>query len=237
MATTLRTSIPSRNLTPSINLARHWKPRSLRHLRSAHRPGLKIMAGIPSRVRDPFVRSVRCLTVAQLDSMTSRRSTSRAARPSLSAARLWAGSSVRWPPCAPSSAAAASRGTPPRAQPRIRAPLRPRQLRGNDQSAPLQIGQHTCAARLRSLEALLALLIDPDYSGQSHPAAAFALANLTPPLLLHKGATGQAGSEISSVPGITYRDSGNFEAGARLNCARVCVGRRTSAGRRRGIVI
>ena len=53
-----------------MTLASHWKPRSRRQLRSAHRPRLKIMACIPSRVRDPFVRSVRCRTVAKLNSIT-----------------------------------------------------------------------------------------------------------------------------------------------------------------------
>src|SRR5713226_8074762 len=61
--------MPSRNFTPSITFASHWKPRNRRQFFSALMPSLKIIASIPSRVRHPLVRSVRCLMVAKVDSI------------------------------------------------------------------------------------------------------------------------------------------------------------------------
>jgi tetratricopeptide (TPR) repeat protein len=55
--------MPSRNFTPSITFASHWKPRSRRQFFSALMPSLKIIESIPSRVRHPLVRSVRCRMV------------------------------------------------------------------------------------------------------------------------------------------------------------------------------
>jgi hypothetical protein len=48
-----------------MTLASHSKPRSRLQFFSALIPSLKIIESIPSRVRHPLVRSVRCLTVAK----------------------------------------------------------------------------------------------------------------------------------------------------------------------------
>ena len=52
-----------------ITFASHWKPRSRRQFFSALMPSLKTIESMPSRVRHPLVRSVRCLMVANVDSM------------------------------------------------------------------------------------------------------------------------------------------------------------------------
>ena len=62
-------SIPSLNLMPVMTFASSSKPRSFLQLFSAHWASLYIMCSIPSRVRHPFDRFVRCLMVAKVDSI------------------------------------------------------------------------------------------------------------------------------------------------------------------------
>ena len=61
-------SIPSVKCLPSMTFSRCLNPRRRRQIFPGHCPNLNIMCNIPSRVRQPLVRLVRCRMVSKVDS-------------------------------------------------------------------------------------------------------------------------------------------------------------------------